>query len=140
MHGELTAIMSKKCKYSYGIEIIKPAVDVANNLKVCNNIRNMENICGDTTIELPKLIQKIKEDFVVVLDPPRKGCSREVVETLVKVKPTKIIYISCNPSTLARDLNILFNSSKEYKINKIQPYDMFPNTKHVETLVVLERN
>ena len=138
--GLLTAIISKKCKYSYGIEIIKPAVDVANSLKMCNNIPNMNNICGDTTIELPKLIKKIGKDFLVVLDPPRKGCSKEVMATLAKVEPRKIVYISCNPSTLARDLYNFNELNKKYKITKIQPFDMFPNTKHVETLVVMEKN
>lgn len=137
--GLLTAIISKKCKFAYGIEIIKPAVDIANSLKMCNNILNMKNICGDTTIELPKLVKEIKEDFTVVLDPPRKGCSKEVMHTLAKVQPKKIIYISCNPSTLARDLYNFNELSNNYKISKIQPFDMFPNTKHVETLVVMER-
>ena len=137
--GLLTAIMSKKCKKAYGIEIIKPAVDIANSLKVCNNITNMENICGDTTYELPKLVKRLKEKFVVVLDPPRKGCSKEVMETLSKVKPDKIIYISCNPSTLARDLFNLNMLTDCYQIEKIKPFDMFPNTKHVETLVVLKQ-
>jgi len=137
--GLLTAIMSKKCKFSYGIEIVKPAVDIANNLKICNNISNMSNICGDTTIELPKLIKELKDEFVVVLDPPRKGCSSEVMKTLAEVRPKKIIYISCNPSTLARDLKTLIDNNVNYKINKIKPFDMFPNTKHVESLAVLER-
>ena len=99
----------------------------------------MINICGDTTTELPKLINKIKEDIIVVLDPPRKGCSKEVMETLAKVQPSKILYISCNPSTLARDLFNFNQCTDNYKIKYIQPYDMFPQTKHVETLVCLQR-
>jgi len=137
--GLLTAIISKKCKTSYGIEIIKPAVNIANSLKICNNIPNMNNICGDTTVELPKLVKKIDGDFVVVLDPPRKGCTKAVMETLAKVAPNKIVYISCNPSTLARDLFNFNELNKSYQITKIQPFDMFPNTKHVETLVVMEK-
>lgn len=137
--GLLTAIISKMCKKAYGIEIVKPAVDIANELKKNNNLINMENICGDATIELPKLVKKIKGDFTVVIDPPRKGCSKIVMENLASVKPNKIIYISCNPSTLARDLNYFNSSTNEYAIKYIQPYDMFPQTKHVETLVVLER-
>lgn len=137
--GLLTAIISKKCKKAYGIEIVKPAVDIANELKAYNNISNMENICGDAAIELPKLVKKLNDDFTVVIDPPRKGCSKVVMETLAKVQPKKIIYISCNPSTLARDFNYFFNDAKNYQIKFIQPYDMFPQTKHVETLVVLER-
>ena len=127
------------CKKAYGIEIVKPAVDIANDLKKDNQLNNMENICGDATIELPKLVKKIKEDFTVVIDPPRKGCSKVVMETLASVKPKKVIYISCNPSTLARDLNYFNASTNEYDIKLIQPYDMFPQTKHVETLVVIEK-
>ena len=137
--GLLTAIMSRVCKYAYGIEIVKPAVDIANELKKNNNILNMKNICGDAAVELPKLINTIADDFVVVIDPPRKGCSKQVIDTLGKVQPKKIIYISCNPSTLARDLYNLNQVSDRYVIKTIQPYDMFPQTKHVETLVVLER-
>ena len=137
--GLLTAIMSRVCKYAYGIEIVKPAVDIANDLMDHNNITNMKNICGDATIELPKLTKKIDGDFIVVIDPPRKGCSKQVIDTLAKVQPKKIIYISCNPSTLARDLYNFREVASNYNIKTIQPYDMFPQTKHVETLVVMEK-
>lgn len=76
------------------------------------------------------------DDFIVVLDPPRKGCDMPVLQGLLQAQPSKIVYISCNPATLARDLAALKES---YKITLVQPYDMFPNTSHVETLVCLER-
>ena len=80
----------------------------------------------------------VNNKTVVVLDPPRKGCDKSLLQTLNKTCADKIIYVSCDPSTLARDLNILcgFEGGK-YKINFIRPYDMFPQTKHVETVVVL---
>ncbi len=137
--GLLTAIMSKACKMAYGIEIVEPAVDIANGLKEYNKISNMENICGDASVELPKLVKRIKEDFVAVIDPPRKGCSEVVIGTLAKVRPKKIIYVSCNPSTLARDVYNFRKLTDKYNIKSIQPFDMFPNTKHVETLLVMER-
>lgn len=133
--GLLTAIMSKKCKHAYGIEIIKDATINADKLAISNNIENMTNINGDCAIELPKLIHSLKGNKVnIVLDPPRKGCDEKTLEAILTSLPTKIIYLSCNPATLARDLNKLCS---KYKIDFIQPYDMFPQTKHVETLVSL---
>ena len=75
-----------------------------------------------------------KEDFTVVIDPPRKGIDKSVIDALNLAKPKKIVYLSCNPATLARDLGYL---SENYDVNFVQPYDMFPQTKHVETLVCL---
>lgn len=75
-----------------------------------------------------------KEIDVVFVDPPRNGCSDKFLAALLQVKPTKIVYVSCNPVTLARDLSIL---NKSYKIEEIQPVDMFPYTEHVETVVLL---
>jgi len=78
----------------------------------------------------------IKAD-VVVVDPPRKGCDENLLETLVKMKPSRIVYVSCNPSTLARDLRYL--SEGGFKVEKVQPVDMFPWTEHVETITLLYR-
>lgn len=133
--GVLSGIMAQKCKKVYGIEIVKAAVESANKLIKENNIKNMQNICGDCAVELPKLVEKLTE-FIVVLDPPRKGCDIKVLECLNKTLPSKIIYISCNPATLARDLKIL---KENYNINNVTPYDMFPQTANVETLVILNK-
>ena len=132
--GLLSAIISTKAKHVYGIEIIQQATDNANALKEKNNIQNLTNINGDCAIELPKLISTL-QDPIVVLDPPRKGCDIRVLEALIQNAPSKIIYVSCNPASLARDLQTL---EQYYDITLVQPYDMFPQTKHVETLVVLE--
>ena len=86
---------------------------------------------------IPKLFgEKIFAD-VVVVDPPRAGCDRKVLETFAAMKPTKIIYVSCNPATLARDLKIL--SELDYKTKKIQPVDMFPFTSHIEAVAQIVR-
>lgn len=136
--GLLTAIIAKKAKFVYGIEIIDVATKNANELITENNIHNVKNITGDCSAELPKIINNVKiDDTIVVLDPPRKGCSLEVVKALNESEPNKIIYISCNPATLARDLKLLKN---KYSIKSISPFDMFPQTKHIETLVCLEKN
>lgn len=133
--GVMSAMIAKKCKYVYGIEIVKEAVRNADELANRNKIDNLTNICGDCKVELPVIIAQNKAN-VVVLDPPRKGCDQKVLEVLLDSEPEKIIYISCNPATLARDLKIL---SSKYLQEKITPYDMFPQTANVETMVVLKK-
>lgn len=137
--GLLSAMMAKHAKHVYGIEIIKPATELANLLKSANKISNLTNINGDCQKELPKLINSLNldNDFYVVVDPPRKGVDKNSLDAICSSKPKKIIYISCNPSTLARDLNIIL-SSGIYEVSEITPYDMFPQTKHVETLAILK--
>ena len=138
--GLLSAILSTKAKHCYGIEIIKEATLSADKLKKDNNIKNLTNINGDCAKELPALVSKLKkEDFCVVLDPPRKGCDPKVISALKETKPKKIIYVSCNPQTLARDLALL-TENNNYNLTLVQPFDMFPQTSHVETLAVLNSN
>ena len=140
--GLLSAMMAKHANQVFGIEIVGEATSLANKIKKANNISNLTNINGDCATELPKLLNALtsaqKSNLTVVLDPPRKGCDKNVINTIASIYPAKIIYMSCNPSTLARDLNLLL-SQKSYKIKQIQPYDMFPQTKHIETLAVLEK-
>ncbi len=137
--GLLTAKLSKFANTVYGIEIVKEATDSANKLAKSNNITNMINICGDCTIEIPKLLRKGIQNHIVVVDPPRKGCDEKVLDAIIKSKPKKIIYISCNPNTLARDVKKL-TETNEYTIEEITPFDMFPHTSHVETVVCLTQN
>jgi len=133
--GLLTALLSNHVKQVYGIEIVKEATILADKLAKENNIINMLNINGDCSTELPKLIKNKKlKSFTIILDPPRQGCDKSVVDTILKVCPNKIIYVSCNPVTLNRDLKLL---ETEYKIDLIQPYDMFPQTANVESVAIL---
>ena len=135
--GLLTAIISSKADKVYGIEINKSASLDANKLIKLNNITNVENINGDCAIKLPSLINSLKGSKVnVVLDPARNGCDEKVLNAVCCNGINKLIYISCNPATLARDLIVLQNY---YDIKLIQPYDMFPQTSNLETLVVMER-
>lgn len=134
--GLLSAMISRKAKSCYGIEIILQATANADKLARKNNLSNLTNINGDCAVELPKLIQDLKDETTVVLDPPRKGCDKRVIDAISGSKPSKIIYLSCSPDTLARDLKNLLATTK-YNIQFVQPYDMFPNTPHVETLVYL---
>ena len=129
--GLLSALLSKKAKHVYGIEIVKSAHLNAEQLIKRNSIKNVTNICGDVKMEL----HNIKNFNTIVLDPPRKGCDKTVINLINLVYPNKIVYVSCDSATLSRDISNL----KNYKITKVKPFDMFPNTRHVETLVVLEK-
>ncbi|HPD02808.1 MAG TPA: 23S rRNA (uracil-5-)-methyltransferase RumA, partial [Clostridia bacterium] len=125
-----------------GIEIVKEAVLDADRLMAENGLCDrVTNILGDAAVELPKLISKLSaqsnEPVVsVVLDPPRKGCDSAVISALLDAKPHQIIYVSCNPATLARDLALL---APAYQITSITPLDMFPQTSHVETVVLITK-
>ena len=104
-----------------------------------SNKGKVRNICGDCAEVLPREVAALAAQntpSVVVLDPPRKGCDKKVVDALLSAVPDEIVYISCNPATLARDVALLM---QKYDITSVTPYDMFPQTKHVETLICLER-
>ncbi len=133
--GLLSAILAKHAKNVYGIEIVSEATKDAEKLKKDNGLKNLTNINGDCSKVLPELAKKLKQNFSLVIDPPRKGVSEEVIKAILSSKPKQIIYLSCNPATLARDLNLLKN---DYSINFIQPWDMFPQTAEVETLASLK--
>jgi len=135
--GTISMFLSAKAKKVYGIEVVEPAVnDAIENAKL-NNITNTEFICGEVEKIVPQMYRKgIKAD-VVVLDPPRKGCERVLIDTVVEIGPEKIVYVSCNPGTLARDLKIF--SEKGYIAKEVQPVDMFPQTYHVECVVLIEK-
>ena len=127
--------MANKAKKIYGIEIVEEAIkDAIENCKI-NNITNAEYFAGDTERLLTDLIEnrKIKPD-VIVVDPPRKGLDNTTTENILKIKPNRVVYVSCNPATLMRDLSKL---EGKYEIKKIQPVDMFPYTSHVECCSVL---
>ena len=136
--GLLSAMLAKSCKKIYAIEIDKSACDACKNLCKTNNIKNLECICGDCTKEIPTLLEQTKVDCIV-LDPARKGVEKNALLEIKQAAPKQIIYLSCNPATLTRDLAILCEAG-EYKITYAQAYDMFPQTSEVETLVFLEKN
>lgn len=135
--GTISLFLAKNAKKVYGIEIVSPAIADAKKNARDNNIRNAEFIIGDATIHMPKLYREGIEPQVIVIDPPRAGASPEVLDTMAKLKPDRIVYVSCNPATLARDLAILL--PKGYKLEKVQPVDMFPQTMHVECIVLMTR-
>ena len=133
--GTISLFMAKYAKKVYGVEIVEQAIEDAKENANINNIENVEFISGDTEIVLDDLInnKNIIPD-VVMVDPPRKGLDNKSIENILKIKPAKFVYISCNPATLIRDL-VKFED--EYEIKEIQPVDMFPFTSHVECVAVL---
>lgn len=126
--GLLSGILAQKAQHVYGIEINKSSHKSAENLKNENAINNLTNILGD----FHKEIKKLKAD-TLVLDPTKKGCSKNIMHEIKGFK--NIIYISCNPIALAKDLNYIKN---DYEVEEITPFDMFPNTVNVETVVKLK--
>jgi|SRR5690554_2156003 len=134
--GTIGLIASKKAKEVIGVEVNKDAVrDAINNAKI-NNIKNVRFHRTDASLYISKLTFSKQLVDIVFIDPPRVGCDEEFLRALIKLKPKKIGYISCNPVTLVRDLKIL--NDNDYKIHEVQPIDMFPHTKHVENVVLLE--
>ena len=131
--GLMSAMLSTKAKFVHAIEIEKSSSLDAEKLKQQNNISNLQNHNGDISKVLPKIIER---NACVVLDPPRSGCSEIVLESIISSGAEKIVYVSCSPRTLARDYNIL---KKNYQIENCFGFDMFPNTKHVETILYLSK-
>ena len=152
--GMLTAMLARGCKAAYGIEVVKEAVICADELKEMNGLQDkMFNICGTVEDNIQKVLSDTAgAERVIVCDPPRKGMQRSVVREIINSGAEKVVLVSCNPATLARDLGLLCGTLKEdgahilrsdgngaYRIKSVTPYDMFPQTRHVETLVCLER-
>ena len=133
--GTITALLSKHYNKVIGIEVIKEAVDNAKENMMINEIANVSFIQDKVENKLNTL-RDMNIDLIV-LDPPRAGIDIKALNSLIELKPKQIIYVSCNPETLARDVKLL---SELYKINEISPFDMFPNTHHVECVVSLSIN
>ena len=133
--GTIGIFASKKVKKLYGIETIPEAIEDAWQNAKLNNLENAEFFVGDVEKTLPEFIKerKINPD-VVFLDPPRKGCDKIALETLLEIKPKRIVYVSCNPATLARDLKIL---EEKYSLGEVSICDMFPFTHHAEVVTYL---
>lgn len=130
--GTIGMLISKYCKSVVGIEVNSDAIISAKLCKKINNISNIEFYLG----KVEDTIDMIKDIDSIVVDPPRAGLDNHTIDTILKLNPKSIIYVSCDPTTLARDLNIL---KDKYSISNIELFDMFPNTYHVESFVVLER-
>lgn len=118
----------------YGIEIVDSAIKDARENARINNVKNIEFIEGDVETAFDKLLKNNTNPNAIIVDPPRKGLDEKTIENLCDLKLEKLVYVSCNPATLARDLAILQNV---YEIKSITPIDNFPYSTHVETVVAL---
>ena len=136
--GTITLFLSQKAKKVYGVEIIPQAIDNAWINAKENKVENVEFFVGESEVVIPDLINKGVKADVVVVDPPRKGCDKKLLDAITNIDAKKIVYVSCDPSTLGRDLKVLEENG--YKTLEVQPVDMFPNTSHVENVAKLIKN
>lgn len=134
--GAMSLLAHQKARHIYGIESVPSAINNAIENAKTNHITNCEFICADAAKGLEDISSKTKIDTLLV-DPPRSGMDEYMIQTVIHTLPKKIIYISCNPSTLAKNLKIL---KHHYHVTTIIPYDLFPHTPHIETITVLERD
>ncbi|MBI6042543.1 23S rRNA (uracil(1939)-C(5))-methyltransferase RlmD [Clostridium perfringens] len=135
--GTITLFLSQKAKKVYGVEIIPQAIDNAWINAKENKVENVEFFVGESEVVIPDLINKGVKADVVVVDPPRKGCDKKLLDAITNINAKKIVYVSCDPSTLGRDLKVLEENG--YKTLEVQPVDMFPNTAHVECVALMSR-
>ncbi|MCM3361281.1 23S rRNA (uracil(1939)-C(5))-methyltransferase RlmD [Niallia sp. MER TA 168] len=130
--GTISLFLAKKASQVFGVEIVPQAIEDARNNARLNDIHNVEFAVGEAEVVIPNWYKEGNEADVLVVDPPRKGCDEALLQTILDMKPKKVVYVSCNPATLARDLRILEDGG--YKTEEVQPVDMFPQTMHVECI------
>ena len=135
--GTITLCLAKKAGKAYGVEIIGQAIEDAKENAKRNGIDNAEFFCADAGQAAAKFAEDGIKPDVIVIDPPRKGVSPDVIDAMVEMSPERIVYVSCDPATLARDVKLL--TERGYAVKTAQPFDLFPRTAHVETVVLLSR-
>lgn len=133
--GTISLFLAQKAKKVFGVEVVPEAIEDAKRNAELNGIINAEFAAGEAEVVIPKWYKEGNNADVLVVDPPRKGCDETFLQTIIEMKPQKVVYVSCNPATLARDLRILEDGG--YKTVEVQPVDMFPQTTHVECCVLL---
>lgn len=133
--GTISLYLSGKAVRVYGVEAVEQAVDDAGRNAAQNRIENVQFLYGRAEAILPRLWHQGVRPSVVVTDPPRKGCNKRVLDTIADMEPDKVIYVSCNPSTMARD--IVYLQRRGYRLSEVQPVDMFPHTSHVESIILM---
>jgi 23S rRNA (uracil1939-C5)-methyltransferase len=134
--GTISLFLAKQAKQVLGVEIVPQAIEDAKRNAEINGLQNTYFEAGPAEVVIPKWYKEGKTADVLVVDPPRKGCDEELLQTILEQKPNRIVYVSCNPATLARDLRILEDGG--YETKEVQPVDMFPQTTHCEAVAWLE--
>lgn len=135
--GTIGLTMARSAAHVIGVEIVPAACADARQNAVLNHINNAEFLCADAGEAAASLAARGLRPDVVVIDPPRKGCSRETIEAVVQMAPARIVYVSCNPETLARDAALF--SSRGYRCEEVRPFDLFPRTSHVECVALMSK-
>ena len=141
--GTISLFLSQKAKQVYGVEIVPQAIEDAKNNAALNGITNAEFFVGKAEEVLPQFYNSddldagMRHPDVIVVDPPRKGCDEQCLSTMLAMKPQRIVYVSCDSATLARDLRILVDGG--YELRKVRAFDQFAHTGHVETVVLLSQ-
>lgn len=135
--GTITLCLAKRAKKAYGVEIIASAIEDARLNARENGIGNAEFFCADASEAAKRFAQAGQKPDVIVADPPRKGLAPEVIEAMLAMQPERIVYVSCDPATLARDVRLLTQSG--YRLQNAEAFDLFPRCAHVETVALLER-
>lgn len=135
--GTIGLSMAHQVKKLIGVEMVAQAIEDAKKNALENKIQNAEFFCGDAAQAAEMLLEQEKYPDVVVIDPPRKGCDAELIQTIHKMAPQRVVYVSCDPATLARDLKLF--SQFNYQAVELTPVDMFPRTAHVECVVLMSR-
>jgi 23S rRNA (uracil1939-C5)-methyltransferase len=135
--GSITLFLAKNAKHVYGVEIVEQAVADARVNAQLNQIENVTFECGAAEVVIPKWRDYGVQPDVIVVDPPRQGCDQQLLDTILKMAPQRVVYVSCNPATLARDLQVLVAGG--YILKEVQPVDMFPHTTHVECVILMTR-
>lgn len=135
--GTIGLTMADKAKALIGVDIVAPAIEDAKENAIQNGVKNARFICADAAKAAAQLEQEGVKPDVIVIDPPRKGCDESLIGTIVKMAPEKVVYVSCDPATLARDLKRFLEVG--YETARVTPVDLFPGTMHVETVCLLSK-
>ncbi|WHX49983.1 23S rRNA (uracil(1939)-C(5))-methyltransferase RlmD [Paenibacillus woosongensis] len=136
--GTISLFLAQHAERVYGVEIVKEAIDDARSNAELNGMKHVTFEVGASEDVIPRWKEQGIQADVIVVDPPRKGCDPRLLETILEMKPERVVYVSCNPSTLARDLRILEDGG--YRTLEVQPVDMFPHTVHVECVIGICRD
>lgn len=135
--GTISLFLAQYARKVYGVEIVPEAIEDARRNALLNGVKNVEFAVGAAEVVMPRWQKEGITPDVIVVDPPRKGCDSALIATMLELRPARIVYVSCNPSTLARDLRLLEDGG--YRTVEVQPVDMFPHTGHVECVVRIYR-
>ncbi|MEW4430533.1 23S rRNA (uracil(1939)-C(5))-methyltransferase RlmD [Paenibacillus pabuli] len=135
--GTISLFLAQHADQVYGVEIVPEAIEDARSNAMLNEMKNVKFEVGASEDVIPRWKEQGIEADVIVVDPPRKGCDPRLLDTILEMKPERVVYVSCNPSTLARDLRVLEDGG--YRTVEVTPVDMFPHTVHVECVILMER-